>query len=95
MATSEDDIAEDVAEPATRRRQSSHRTVLSQTTRVRMVYHHTLQLECGHTELRTGGRTGATIRRVMCSSCAPTPSVVEEAKPMGWLERLITGRREQ
>jgi len=74
---------------------STHRTVTSQTTQVRMVYHHTLALECGHTEHRTGGRPGSVIGRVNCSSCAPTPAVVEETKPKGWLERLITGRRTQ
>jgi len=74
---------------------STHRTVTSQTTQVRMVYHHTLALECGHTEHRTGGRPGSVIGRVNCSSCAPTPAVVEETKPRGWLERLIPGRRSQ
>jgi hypothetical protein len=72
---------------------SSHRRVLEQRTQVRMVYQHTLVLECGHTEHRTGGRAGATISRAKCSSCAPTPPVVEEAQPKGWLERLLPGRR--
>jgi len=71
------------------------RAVVEQRTRVRMVYQHTLVLECGHTEHRTGSRTGAAIRRAKCSSCAPTQTVVEEAKPRGWLERFITGRRDQ
>jgi len=94
-------IAEDAADPTDRQREavevtewrSSHRRVTQQRTQVRMVYRHTLTLECGHTEHRTGGRPGATISRVKCSSCV-TP-IVEEARPRGWLERLITGRRDQ
>ena len=86
MATTEEPIN------ATRRR-SSHRRVTQQRTQVRMVYRHTLTLECGHTAYRTGGRAGATISRAKCSSCAPTQTVVEEAKPKGWLERLLPGRR--
>ena len=78
---------------ARRRPRSTHRTVLTQTTQVRQVYRHALLLECGHTEYRTGGRAGTTISRVKCSSCAPTAPIAEEAKPRGWLERLITGRR--
>jgi hypothetical protein len=96
MAT-EDGIVEDApAEPATRRRQSSHRTVVSQVTRVRVVYHHDLTLECGHVEHRVRRKPGMMFRSLKCFSCTPTaPPVVEEAKPMGWLERLIPGRRAQ
>ena len=72
---------------------STHRTVTSQTTQVRQVYRHSLLLECGHTEYRTGDRAGSTISRAKCSSCAPTPRVAEEAKPRGWVARLIMGRR--
>jgi len=79
---------------ATKRR-SSHRRVVEQRTQARTVYQHTLTLECGHTEHRTGGRPGATISRVKCSACAPVPPAVAEARPQGWLGRLLPGRRAQ
>ena len=103
----EEGIIEDEAErwdsqrasagPTSRRRQSSHRTVVSQATRVvhTMTYRHTLALECGHTEFRTGGQVGARLRRVKCSTCATTastPPVAEESRPRGWWERFIPGR---
>jgi len=69
---------------------SSHRRVTQQQTRVRMVYQHTLTLECGHTELRTGGPPGATIRRVKCNTCAPASPIAEESTPRGWLGRLLS-----
>jgi hypothetical protein len=111
MATSEDGIVEDAedaedqrdrqdasTEPAKRQRPSSHRTVVSQVTQVRMVYRHTLTLECGHTEHRTGGRTGGVSRRVKCTacaaSCAASAPIVEEPRKnlLGMLEKLILGR---
>ena len=68
---------------------SGQREVVRQTTRVRTIYKHTLTLSCGHTEYRTGGQVGIVIRRVRCAACAPASPVVEEAKPKGWLERLL------
>ena len=105
MATRESDdaiIVEDAADEWERQREakeaaeyrplSGQRPVVSQATRIRMVYHHTLTLSCGHTEYRTGGKVGVKVHRAKCSSCPPAP-VIEDAKPRGWLERFITGRR--
>jgi hypothetical protein len=78
-----------------RRPGSAYRTVRSQTTQVRQVYRHSLLLECGHVVHRTGGRPGVVLRWAQCLTCVPTPTVEEETKPRGWLERLITGRRDQ
>lgn len=73
---------------------TTHRTVTSQFTRVRVVYHHDLTLECGHVEHRVRRRAGTMFRRLKCFSCTPTPPPVEEdPRPLGWLGRLITGRK--